>query len=179
MSASKSSPTANDRFKQSFSTTLWSSLILATIAHFVLLNFFPELEAKSTVSEPNDPVVNMSVRAPLPEPPAPIRRPSSQPGFTPFDLAPEMKNTREVTKALSREYPPLLRDAGIGGTVVVWLYIDEQGQVQRFQVHNPSAHETLNQAALRVVGVAEFSPALNRDRAVAVWVQFPVTFQVR
>ena len=27
------------------------------------------------------------------------------------------------------EYPPTLREAGIGGTVVVWFFVSEEGQV--------------------------------------------------
>ena len=38
--------TANDRFKQSFSAWLWGSMILATLAHFAVLNFWPELTAQ-------------------------------------------------------------------------------------------------------------------------------------
>jgi outer membrane biosynthesis protein TonB len=34
-----------------------------------------------------------------------------------------------VQRALERNYPPLLRDAGIGGTPVVWFFIDENGRV--------------------------------------------------
>jgi hypothetical protein len=38
---------------------------------------------------------------------------SAAPTFTPFDVQPTVLNGREVTRALEREYPPLLKDAGI------------------------------------------------------------------
>ncbi|HEX6640456.1 MAG TPA: energy transducer TonB, partial [Thermoanaerobaculia bacterium] len=73
--------------------------------------------------------------------------------------------------------PPLLRDAGIGGTTVVWILIDEEGNVVRTQVHQSSGHEGLDDAAMRVGEIIDFSPAMNRDRRVRVWLQWPITFQ--
>jgi protein TonB len=104
---------------------------------------------------------------------------SAAPTFTPFTVAPSIQNRDEVMRAMMREYPPLLRDAGIGGTVVVWFFIDEEGRVQQNQVNQSSGHQALDDAALAVAGIYRFSPALNRDRRVPVWVQFPITFQVR
>ena len=104
---------------------------------------------------------------------------SSAPTFTPFTVAPEIQNRTEVIRAMEREYPPLLRDAGIGGTVRVYFFIDENGQVQDRRIDQSSGHQALDQAALNVAGVYRFSPALNRDKKVPVWVSFPITFQVR
>lgn len=104
---------------------------------------------------------------------------SAAPTFTPFTVAPEIQNRTEVIRAMEREYPPLLRDAGIGGTVRVYFFIDENGQVQDTRIDQSSGHQALDQAALNVAGVYRFSPALNRDQRVPVWVSFPITFQVR
>ncbi|HEX7089394.1 MAG TPA: TonB family protein [Longimicrobiales bacterium] len=101
------------------------------------------------------------------------------PMFTPYTVAPELKNREEVARALSRYYPPLLRDAGIGGTVLVWFLIDEEGKVRKYQVKESSGHEALDEAALKVADIMRFSPALNRDRKVTVWVALPITFTVR
>jgi len=101
------------------------------------------------------------------------------PTFTPFTVAPVLKNAEEVQRALERYYPPLLRDAGIGGTVLVWFLIDESGKVIGTQVNTSSGYEELDQAALKVGGVMRFSPAYNRDQRVRVWVALPITFVVR
>ncbi len=101
---------------------------------------------------------------------------SSAPVFTPYTVKPDYINTNEVREALAREYPPLLRDAGIGGTTIVWFFIDEEGVVRNQEVFRSSGHEALDQAALRVAPVFRFTPALNRDQAVPVWVQLPITF---
>ncbi len=98
------------------------------------------------------------------------------PTFTPFTVRPHLQNVEEIRDRLEREYPPLVRDAGIGGTVNVWFLISQTGRVLETQIQQSSGHPALDQAALRVAGVMEFSPALNRDEPVAVWVAFPVTF---
>lgn len=116
----------------------------------------------------------------LPPPPEDVETDiSSAPVFTPYTVAPDYTNGDEVRRALEREYPPLLRDAGIGGTVQVWFFIDENGIVQNRQVNESSGHTALDDAALRVAPVFKFTPALNRDKAVPVWVSLPITFLTR
>lgn len=104
---------------------------------------------------------------------------AAAPRFTPYTVAPELKNRNAVARALERQYPPLLRDAGIGGSVLVWIFIDEQGDVLRTQVKESSGYEALDEAATRVAQIMEFSPALNRDQHVPVWVALPIQFQSR
>jgi protein TonB len=101
------------------------------------------------------------------------------PSFTPFTVAPVMQNREEVARALEREYPALLRDAGVGGRTIVWVRLDDQGEVQDVQVNTTSGQPSLDDAALRVARVMEFSPAMNRDKQVPVWVSIPIQFQVR
>jgi protein TonB len=101
------------------------------------------------------------------------------PSFTPFTVAPNLKNRDEVGRALEREYPPLLRDAGVGGKVEVWVRISEQGKVEDVQIHQSSGHPALDEAAIKVGQVMDFTPAMNRDKQVPVWVSIPITFQVR
>ncbi len=104
---------------------------------------------------------------------------SAAPTFTPFTVAPSILNRSDVVRAMEREYPPLLRDAGIGGTVRVYFFIDEDGRVQDRQIDQTSGHQALDDAAMAVSEIYQFSPALNRDKKVPVWVSFPITFQVR
>ncbi len=101
------------------------------------------------------------------------------PVFTPYALRPEIRNRNEVIQALMREYPPVLRDAGIGGQVVVWFFISEEGRVLNRRVSESSGHVALDEAALKVADVFRFTPALNRERIVPVWIQLPITFGVQ
>lgn len=98
------------------------------------------------------------------------------PVFTPFTQAPRLRNRGDVERALERNYPPLLRDAGIGGAVKVWFKIDEEGRVLDTQIIEPSGYPALDDAALKVAGIMEFSPAYNRDKKVQVWVEIPIRF---
>lgn len=100
-------------------------------------------------------------------------------GFTPFTVAPTIRNRTEVARALDRAYPQILKGAGIGGTVRVVFEIDEAGRVLGSEIAETSGHPRLDAAALEVAGVMRFTPALNRENPVAVRVTFPIVFEVR
>ena len=102
---------------------------------------------------------------------------SAAPTFTPMTVRPQLRNARVISRALVENYPPLLRDAGIGGTVLVWVYIDETGRVVRTLVNESSGFDAFDVAALKVAGLMDFRPAYNYDRPVPVWVSIPVVFE--
>ena len=209
--------TANDRLKANFGSWFWGSVMVATLIHFCLFNFWPEMTAADIGSTTDElETIELPPEIEIPPPPERIARPATPvitdavieediaiapttfednpvedlppppdaveedigaaPTFTPYTVAPDLRNTNEVRRALEREYPPLLRDAGIGGTVNVWFFIDEAGSVLQTRVQKSSGHKALDDAALNVAGIMEFSPALNRDKRVKVWVAFPITF---
>ena len=217
---SEKSETANDRFKKSFGSWLWGSMIAATVFHFMLFQFWPtQTAADISFTAGELEVIDVLPKIEIPPPPEAISRPatpvmalreidtditiapttfadnpvdvlappptndgavdvSDAPVFTPMTVHPEIKNRREVQAALMREYPPLLRNAGIGGQVVVWFFISEEGQVLDRRVARSSGHIQLDEAALQVADVFRFSPALNREKVVQVWIQLPITFRV-
>jgi TonB family protein len=100
------------------------------------------------------------------------------PTFTPFTLAPQILNRDEVIDAMRANYPVLLKASGVGGVVRVFFFIDAEGHVQSTRVDQSSGYELLDAAALAVADTYRFSPAVNRDTPVPVWVSFPITFQV-
>ena len=104
---------------------------------------------------------------------------SAAPVFTPMTVRPEILNRSEVAAAPTRLYPFILRDAGIGGSVTVWFFLSEEGTVLDRRVSESSGHVPLDEAALQVADVFRFSPALNREQIVQVWIQLPITFQVQ
>ena len=99
--------------------------------------------------------------------------------FTPHDVTPRMTNATEVGRALQRAYPALLRDAGIGGSVRVWFFVDEEGVVQEAGLREKSGHAPLDAAALAVTEIVEFTPAMNEGKNVPMWISLPITFLVR
>lgn len=133
---------------------------------------------------------------PLPEPagdaaPAPgdatpvpsaAPEPSASPDldrFVPSRILPDLRNRDEVRRALERHYPQRLIDAGIGGTVVMLFWIDENGDVVRYEKQRSSGNRELDEAAARVVEVMRFSPLIQDGRGVPVIVALPITFEAR
>lgn len=114
-------------------------------------------------------------------PPPPVQsRPSleKQPVFTPFTVAPSIKDKQRAARIVRDKYPKLLRDAGVSGTVIVWAFIDETGIVRNCQIHTSCGNEMLDDAAAAAVMEFNFHPALNYDKNVSVWVSIPITFTV-
>ncbi len=212
--------TANERLKRSFNSRFWGSMIAATVMHFFLFAFWPELTAEDFSFETTElEAIELPPEIEIPPPPQQISRPatpiiatadideditiapttfednpvedlppppeeaatdiSAAPTFTPYTVAPSILNRNDVVRAMEEAYPPRLRDEGIGGTVRVYFFIDENGRVQDRQIDASSGHQALDDAAMAVSEIYRFSPALNRDEKVAVWVSFPITFQVR
>lgn len=114
----------------------------------------------------------------LPPPPAGAR-PSDVPAWIPRDTEPRLTNGREVERVLEERYPSVLRESGVGGTVVLYVFVSEEGEPVRSQVLRSSGYPMLDAAAADVVERMEFSPALNRDRPVGVWVTQAVEFRSR
>jgi TonB family protein len=99
--------------------------------------------------------------------------------FTPMTVKPELKNRAAVERQLERSYPTMLKEAGIGGAPRVLFFIDEEGTVLETRLAQSSGYDALDEAALAVGRMMVFTPALNHDRKVAVWVTFPVRFESR
>jgi TonB family protein len=129
----------------------------------------------------------MRVQGPNELPRETADRPTVMPGqtmadtpvFTPMTRAPELQNRSDVQMALVRNYPPLLRDAGIGGAPTVYFFIDDQGVVRRTLISKSSGYPALDDAALSVAATMQFTPGYNRDKPVSVWVEIPIVFTAK
>ena len=102
---------------------------------------------------------------------------SAGPTFTPYTVKPELTNMADVSRALQKYYPAELRDAGVGGTTNLWFFINEQGRVTKVAVKTSSGTPALDEAAMEVASVMQFTPARNRDQVVKVWVDMPIVFK--
>jgi periplasmic protein TonB len=141
-----------------------------TLEHIPEVTLPPEPEvivpprAPIMATEPMDPAATIPETSfdanPIPVTPPVRGEGMPEPGeFTPMTVRPRLLNARDVARALERFYPALLRDAGIGGTVVVWFYIDTEGRVRATRINQSSGFEALDRAALQVADRMEFSPA--------------------
>lgn len=92
--------------------------------------------------------------------------------FVPFETAPA---------AVSRpqpEYPELARRAGLEGTVYVKILVDKEGRV-RDAILLRDVGGGLGEAAVEAVRKWVYTPAIQNNRPVAVWVSQPVVFSLR
>jgi TonB family protein len=114
-------------------------------------------------------------------PPPPTDRPGDvreRPVYIARDVEPRLRNGSEVRRLLQKVYPPMLREAGIGGRVVLWVFVETDGTAGVCQVHQSSGYPALDQAARQVAQRMVFDPAQSRDRPVAVWIAQPIDFTV-
>jgi TonB family protein len=96
------------------------------------------------------------------------------------EVQPELINRAEVEQGISRNYPPLLRDAGVTGTATIRMRVFADGTVDENSITvEQSTHEQFGEAAVRVVGRMRFRPAVLGGKPVSVWVTLPVNFQLQ
>ena len=96
----------------------------------------------------------------------------------PFDTSPFQLNAGDAAKLLERFYPKDLRARGVGGSVVLWLFVDESGNVARHDVKVSSGFEALDLAAVSVARMLRFAPARAPGIPTGVWVHQGLTFRV-
>lgn len=123
------------------------------------------------------PMVAGETGGPVPVDTPYVERVGAEPTFTPYDVKPTLTNREEFVRALEAGYPPVLREAGVGGTVVLHVFIDETGTVRNTEIHTGSGRADLDEAARAVMRVAKFSPARNEGKEVPVWIALPVSFR--
>jgi TonB family protein len=120
--------------------------------------------------------------APIPSPATPVvadlDRPPTEPEFIPYEIAPKLENPAEIQRLLQDLYPVQYREQRIGGVVVLWLYIDSEGNVARVLVRAPSGHTGFDEAAQEVAHHMAFRPAYIHGHPVGVWVSQGIRFTV-
>ena len=107
-----------------------------------------------------------------------LQDPSERPSFIPYDTPPRLTNPSEIVAAMRQYYPRALRDAGIGGRVEVWLFVDKDGSVMEDQVKTSSGEPALDAAARIVMEQMKFQPAEFEGQPAEVWVSQWITFEV-
>jgi len=98
---------------------------------------------------------------------------SAPPVYYGYDTAPK------ALKTIEPEYPESAKNAGLEGTVVINLNLDERGRILRAWVASSSAPEILVSAALDAAYQFEFTPGLSRGVPVRSTVAVPIRFILR
>ncbi len=76
-------------------------------------------------------------------------------------------------------YPRTARRRGAQGTVVLSVYVDQQGRAANLWVFESSGFRVLDNAALEAVKKWSFEPGKRGDTTVAMWVNVPVRFELQ
>jgi len=103
----------------------------------------------------------------------------ARPVYVARDVEPRLLNTEEIRAFLKQLYPPQLREVGIGGRVVLWVFVEPNGSSGVCQIHKSSGYAPLDRKAEEIAARMRFSPATCRDRPVGVWIAQPIDLQVR
>ncbi|MFW6089832.1 MAG: energy transducer TonB, partial [Gemmatimonadota bacterium] len=101
------------------------------------------------------------------------------PSYIPRDVEPVLKNRQRLMRLAQQRYPSMLREAGVSGTVGVYFYVSETGEVTNAVVQKSSGYPQFDEVALEIAQQGEFDPAMNRDRPVGVWIALPIQFSTR
>ncbi|HEX7115310.1 MAG TPA: energy transducer TonB [Steroidobacter sp.] len=104
-------------------------------------------------------------------PPPPVAKPAPV-----ARTAPRSDPRRPLTQP---DYPPSSRRAGEEGTVILDVYVLENGRVGEVRVKKSSGHPRLDEAAVREVKRSwRLVPGTENGKPVPMWGQFAVTFKL-
>jgi len=93
--------------------------------------------------------------------------------FIPYDDPPV------PLRPIKPKYPEIAQEAGIEGTVVVQVFVDERGRVKETVILKGIPNTGLDEAATEAIRLVRFKPAKQRERAVGVWISIPVNFRLK
>jgi len=77
------------------------------------------------------------------------------------------------------KYPEIAQEAGIEGTVVVQVFVDDRGRVKDTVILKGIPNTGLDESAAAAIRSVRFRPARQRERAVGVWISIPVNFRLK
>lgn len=201
---------ANLEFKLKYRKYLDVALILSLALHMVAFVLLPKIEIKGSKTVIDEiQVIDIPPEVDIPPPPKELARPkvpvesldesveeeetiedttfdptnmpdappppaSSGQEFYVFDKAPK---PRRITNP---EYPALARNAGIEGTIVLKLTVDEKGRVIRAVVINPGsvASGIFDASAVKAAQEWLFEPAEQSGNPVKATITVPLEFSL-
>lgn len=76
------------------------------------------------------------------------------------------------------KYPEVALQAGIEGSVVIQSFIDDKGNMSKFNIIKGIPDSGLNDAALEALKQTKFTPAKKDGQDVGVWISIPIIFKL-
>ena len=117
-------------------------------------------------------MVDLQVSAPPPPP-----QKDGEIVFVPYDSPPQPIGGFEAIQQ-NLVYPELARKAGVEGRVLVYVQVDEKGEVSRTRAIQSLGPNGCDEAAVAAVKAVKWKPAQQRDQKVKVWIAVPVDFKL-
>lgn len=96
--------------------------------------------------------------------------------FIQVEKEPQPTNMDEIKKRIA--YPPLAKEAGIQGKVIVRVLVDKEGRYKRHIVLR-SPHKLLTEAVEKELPNLTFIPGLSNGQPIKVWVTIPFDFNLK
>ncbi len=98
--------------------------------------------------------------------------------FIPYEEPPHpIGGYAAITSKL--EYPPIAREAGIEGNIVLQIFVNKKGFVEDVVVVQGLPQTGMDEAATRAIKQVRFKPAKQRDQPIGVWIAIPIRFKLR
>ncbi|MBU1037261.1 energy transducer TonB [Patescibacteria group bacterium] len=129
-----------------------------------------ELQVANTPTEDATPIGVGDVVLVIPEEP---EIPSSD-IFTPYEVASApIVNPRP-------DYPEMAKTAGVKGKVVIKVYVDKKGDVRQWEIiaAKPS-NLGFEEEVIKVIRKWKFTPAIQQNNPVGVWIAIPFNFEFK
>ncbi len=92
------------------------------------------------------------------------------PRFMPAEVFPN------CTYKPTPDYPQMAAQAGVEGTVTLWVYVSSNGNVSDVRLYNPSGVNSLDEAAQSAAWNTRWTPAQNNGIPVGVWTTLTYEF---
>lgn len=94
--------------------------------------------------------------------------------FTPYEVLPQAIVNPDP------EFPAMAKTAGVAGKVVVNVYIDKKGDVRKCEVMKATpAGLGFEEEACKAILKWKFTPAIQQNSPVGVWVAIPINFKFK
>lgn len=145
----------------------------------------PERPPEPKVVETPEPLPPIPDAVDIPKPVEKPVLPQLPPDFsTPQPSTPQPRQARvdappRPMRAIKPEYPKGARQRGEQGDVVVELTVNSKGGVDKSSVVTSSGYAELDEAALRAVRSAKFTPAKSGRESVASTARLTLTFKLK
>jgi protein TonB len=105
--------------------------------------------------------------------------PDATPGESSSAVSAEVRATAKYSDNPPPVYPSIARRRGYEGTVVLEVFVGEDGRVGEVRIAESSSYRLLDRSAIKAVEGWQFEPGSQGGKTVAMWVRVPVDFRLQ